>query len=166
MDSTTIFQIPLFKNYLLPLALIFALVFGVLEKTKLLGEKKQQLNAIIAIVISIIFVGFVYPKEIVSNMVLFLAVSLVVIFVILLLWGFVIGDKEGFKLEKWMKYFLVIVSLIAVILAVVWASGIGLGGFTNFLFNQSWSNSFWTNVVFVLIVGMVIAAVLKSAKSK
>jgi Mn2+/Fe2+ NRAMP family transporter len=164
MDSTTIFQIPLFQNYLLPLALIFALVFGVLEKTKLLGEKKQQLNAIIAIVISIIFVGFVFPKEIVSNLVLFLAVSLVVIFVILLLWGFVMSDKDGFKLENWMKYFLIIVVLIAVVLAVIWASGVGLGGFTDFLFNQSWSNSFWTNVVFVLIVGMVIAAVLKSAK--
>lgn len=166
MAEETIFQHWIFSKFILPFALIVALVYAILEKTKLFGEGKHQLNAIIAFVIGLLFTGFVYPTLVIQNMILFLSVALVVLFVILLLWGFVFGDaKEGFKLEKWMKYSLGAIVGIAVIGAVIWATGfyetaIGL------LFKQSWSNTFWTNFLFILVIAIAVALVLRPLKKK
>ena len=97
MANDTIFQNWIFKDYILPFLLVFVLVFAVLERTKLFGEEKRQLNAITAFVIGLIVVGFLFPKEVMSNMVLFLSVDLVILFVFLLLYGFVASDKkEGY----------------------------------------------------------------------
>jgi amino acid transporter len=165
MVDATIFQNWVFKDYILPFLLIFALVFGVLEKTKLLGEGKKQVNAIISFVMAMIFVSVLYPKQIVSNMVLFLAVSLVVVLVFLMLYGLVVADKkEGLKVETWMKWVFGILAGVAVIIAVIWASGIQIETL-NLLFGQSWSKTFWSNFFFILIVAVALALVMKSQKT-
>ena len=151
--------------------LVFFIVFAILEKTKLLGEDKKQLNALISFVVGLIFVGAVYPTEVVGNLILFLTVALVVVFVVLLLWGFVFGDiKEGFKAEKWMKWVLAIVIGVAVIIAVLWATGVGvdeINDFFNNLFSgQDWSSGFWTNVLFIIVVAVALALILKKSGDK
>ncbi|MFH1607561.1 MAG: hypothetical protein ABIA78_00325 [archaeon] len=162
----TILQHWIVTQFILPFALVTAIVFGVLEKTKLLGEENKQLNAIIAFVVGLIFVGAIWPKIFVDNMILFLTVGLVVLFIILLLWGFVSGggkEGKGFELEGWMKYILWIVGGIAVIIAVFWASGSTSNVF-DLLFKQTWSESFWTNFAFILVIGIALALVMKKAK--
>ena len=136
MVDETIFQNWVFKDYILPFLLIFAIVFGVLEKTKVLGEGRKQLNAIIAFVMAMIFVSVLFPKQVVSNMVLFLTVSLVVILVFLMLYGFVVSDKEGLKVAGWMKWVFGILAGAATIIAVIWATGMKVQAL-DFLFNQS-----------------------------
>jgi hypothetical protein len=120
------------------------------------------------LVIGLIFVSAVFPKIIVENLMLFLSIALVVVFVALLLWGFISGSKE-IKFEGKVATFLGIILGIGIVIAVLWASGIGSSGFLvkawDFLFNSSWSGSFWTNVVFVLLIGGAIAAVLVKGKS-
>jgi membrane-associated HD superfamily phosphohydrolase len=166
MANETIFGNWLFKDYLFPIILVFALVFGVLEKTKLLGDDKKQLNAIIAIVISMILVGVLYPKQVISNMILFMAVALVVIFVFLLLYGFVAGDKDGFNMgDSVFKKILLGIIFIAVVFAVLWATG-SSPEVLSLLFKQEWSEVFWTNLVFVLAIAGVLAIVLKYGKGK
>lgn len=160
MVQETIFQNWIFTKFALPFLLIFFVVFAILEKTKVFGDDKKQINALIAFIIGLIFVGFKYPKDIVQNMILFLTVSLIVVFVILLLWGFVSSGNNGFELEGWMKYSLWGVIGVAVIIAVLWATGIQ-GGVMNSLFYQNWSGSFWTNVLFVVAVAGALALVLK-----
>ena len=163
MANNIIFQNPIFKDYILPFLLVFVLVFAVLEKTKLLGDGKKQLDAILAFVIALIVVGVLYPTEIMSNMVLFLSVALVIVFVFLLLYGFVVGDKDGFKLSGGLKMALGIIVGLAVFFAVIWAMGLNLEIF-DILFRQSWSETFWTNFIFVAIFIAVVAWVLNSAK--
>src|SRR3989344_4428063 len=90
----TILQHWIFTSFVFPFLLIFFIVFGILQKSKLFGEAKQ-LNALIAFVIGLIFVGAVFPKLVVGNLILFLTVAVVVMFVALLLWGFVAGGEEG-----------------------------------------------------------------------
>jgi hypothetical protein len=163
MDET-IFQNWVFKDYILPFLLIFALVFGVLEKTKLLGEGKKQLNAIISFVMAMTFVSVLFPKQIVSNMVLFLTVSLVIVLVFLMLYGFVAADKkEGLKVEGWMKWIFGILAGVATIIAVIWASGIQLEALS-LLFGQSWSKAFWSNFFFILVVAVALSLVMKTQK--
>ena len=159
----TIFQNTIFTNFILPFLLVFVLVFAVLEKTKLFGEKKSQLNAIMAFVIGVIFTGFISSTQIVNNMVVFLAVALVILFVILMLWGFIFGTEKGFELSKGLKWILAIVAGIAFVGAVLWATGT-LGSITNTLFQQSWSTSFWTNFLFIAIIVVVLFIVLRPQK--
>ena len=95
----TILQHWIVTQFILPFTLVFALVYAILLKTKLLGEG-NQVNAIIAGVIGLIFVSALEPKLIVENMMLFLAVAIVIVFVVLLLWGFVSGGDKGFEIAN------------------------------------------------------------------
>ena len=166
MAVSTILQSEVLTRFILPFLLVFFIVFAILEKTKLFGEGKKQLNALVAFVIGLIFVSVLYPTLVVSNLILFLTVALVCIFVILLLWGFIFGDiKEGFKPGKWMKIVLAVVAGIAFIIAVIWATGFAdnLGGF---LFGQPWSNSFWTNFSFIVVIAIALALILSQKVKK
>lgn len=166
-DTTTpqiFLQYPIFTRFILPFLLIFFIVFAILEKTNVLGKDKRQLNALISFVIGLIFVTVLSPTLIVSNLILFLTISLVIVFVVLLIWGFVSGE-EGFNLKehKFLRTVLLIVVLIAVIFAVIWAiTGTNFSGIINFLFGQGWSNSFWTNFIFVVLIAVAIALVWRS----
>jgi hypothetical protein len=166
MVAETILQHEVLTKFAYPFLLIFFIVFAILEKTKLLGEDKKQLNALISFVIGLIFVSAVQPKLIVGDLILFLTVALVIVFVVLLIWGFIFGDiKEGFKLDGWMKWSLGILSGIAVIIAVIWATGVD-SSIVDYLFKQSWSSDFWTNASFVLVVAAALALILRSGSSK
>ena len=163
MVTETILQSEILTKFVYPFLLMFFIVFAVLEKTKVLGDEKKQLNALVAFVIGLIFVGSVFPKLVVANMVLFLTVSLVIVFVVLLLWGFVSSGDKGFEISKELKTFLFIILGIAVVVAVFWAVGVG-GGFFAFLFNSSWSNAFWTNFLFIVVIAAALALVIKGSK--
>jgi len=163
MVAETILQNEVLTKFVYPFLLIFFIVFAVLEKTKVLGDERKQLNALVAFVIGLIFVGAVFPKLVVSNMILFLTVALVVVFVVLLLWGFVSSGEKGFEISRGLKIFLFIVLGIAVIIAVFWATGVG-GGFFDFLFSSSWSNAFWTNFLFIVVIAAALALVIKGSK--
>ena len=164
MAAETILQHWIVTQFILPFTLITALVYGILEKTKLLGEKNHQLNAIIAFVIGLVFTGAVFPKLVVENLILFLTVGIVVLFVVMLLWGFVStkakGD-EGFKLEGWMQKTLWAVAGIAVVGAVIWATGIN-NSLLDFLFRSSWSSELWTNIAFIAVIVVVLVLIMKA----
>ena len=165
MAQETIFQHFIFQQFILPFVLVFTIVFAILEKTKLLGDDKKQLDAIVAFVIGLIFVTAVFPKIVVGNLILFLTVALIVMFVILLLWGFVFGEiKEGFTPPDWMKWTLGILIGLAVIVALVAAVGLQ-SGLIDFLFKQEWSSAFWTNFLFVVVIVIALALLLKAKKA-
>jgi len=158
MSSHLILQNVIFTKFALPFLLIFFIVFAILERTKVLGDNKQ-LSALTAFVIALIFVGAANQKEFVENMILFLTVAIVVAFVGLLLWGFVSGGE--LKIEstglKWAAGALVGGGTLV---AVLWASGIQ-GGVIDLLFYQSWSGTFWTNVLFIAVIAGALALVLR-----
>ena len=164
MEVETIFQHEILTKFAYPFLLIFFIVFAILEKTKVLGEDKKQLNALIAFVLGLIFLSAVQPKMIVGNLILFLTVALVVMFVALLLWGFVSGGelKTDFLSNKTVKWVVGIGVMIAVVIAVFWAAGID-SGVIDLLFKQSWSNALWTNIAFVVVIAIALALVLKKS---
>ena len=165
-----ILQASLLTNFLYPLVLMFILTFAVLEKINIFraagdtSSNKSQLHAIIALAISLIFVSAVFPKIIVANLVQFMTVGLVIIFVALVLWGFVSGKSE---FEGGMKKFFAWIIGFAVFFAVLWATGVGgpiiegVKKFFTFLFGSAWSSAFWTNAIFIALIGIVIAVALK-----
>ena len=165
MVQETILQHWLISKFALPFLLIFVIVYAILVKTKLLGEN-NQVNAITAFVVGLIFVGAVFPKEVVGNMVLFLTVALVVVFVALLLWGFVSGRDMGTgniltNAPAPLKWVIGIAVFVAVIIAVLFATGIE-NSVIDFFFHQNWSESFWTNALFLGMIAIVLAVILKT----
>lgn len=163
--AETIFQYPIFQEFILPFLLVFTIIFAILEKTKLLGEGKKQLDAIVAFVVSLIFVTAIFPKAVVSNLILFLTISIIIVFVILLLWGFVFGEiKEGFKPANWMKWILGIVIAVAVMLAVMWSVGLP-AGITDLFSKLNWSSPFLMNFVFIIVIAVALALVLRKKAS-
>ena len=164
MVKETIFQHWIATKFIYPFLLIWTIVFALLGKTKLLGENKQ-VDSIVAFVIAFIFVGALQPKEIVSNLILFLTVALVVMFVALLLWGFVSGGElKADILGGKMKWVVGIAVIVAVMVALLWATGSDSGAF-NLLFRQDWSSAFWTNISFIVVVAIAMALVLKTKSS-
>jgi len=161
-EETTFLQHPIFTQYIFPFLLMFFIVFAILEKTKLFGEGKKQLNALTAFVISLIFVGAVGPKLIVGNMILFLSVAIVIVFVFLLIWGFIFGDEKGFKVQDWMKWILGILGGVAVVVAVVFATGLNTQ-LASFFSSQS---QIWTSVAFIVVIVIALALVLLSKEKK
>jgi hypothetical protein len=159
--AETILQNWIVTQFILPFALIFFILFGILEKTKVFGEDKKQLHALISLVVGLVFVGAVFPKTVVENLTLFLTIAIVVVFIALLLWGFIVGETP--KVPGKLQGFVAGVVIIAVAIALLWALGVQ-GTFFDFLFRSSWSADFWTNAAFIIVVIAAIALVVGGSK--
>jgi hypothetical protein len=159
--AETILQHWIFTRFALPFLLVFFVVFAILEKTKLLGDKKQ-INALVSFVIGLIFVTVVFPVDVVTNMILFLSVALVTMFVALILWGFATGKSEIDTKNTVARVIIGIVVVVVVIGAILWATGFYTPIY-EWLFKQEWSNTFWTNFIFIVAIVIAIVLVLKSS---
>ena len=139
-----------FYEFLLPFLLVFAIVFAVLEKTKIFGEDKRNVNAIIAILFGLLFVSQV---EIIQTLNLFLpkiSFFLIIVLMVLILFG-VMGVNVG----EGVGPLLMIVGAIISIIAVYWALGPTLGFEVPY-----WVEDNWTTVIFVAILVIVIFAIV------
>ncbi len=156
-----IFDNPIFTEMILPFLLVFVLIFAILQKSKILGEGKAQIDALVGLAVGLIVIGFPVPRNIIVNLMPWMAVGVSVILVFLILYGFVAGDLSGDKVPKWMKVtFGVLAGLfvIGVVMYVTKLWSLVLGGF-------SFGSEFWVNVaVIALIVGAMIVAVTGAKK--
>jgi len=151
---------PFFVDYILPFVLVFTLIFAILEKTKLLGDDKKQINAMIGLVVGLILVAFSHATHIVVQMTVFLAVSSVILLVFMLLYGFITGEKEGDPLRnKWLKAAFGIILGIGVIIYFMIAIG-WWGPVQDYLFNTEGGTNVWVNVLLIAVIAGAIIAVL------
>lgn len=155
-----ILQDEILTDFVYPFLLIFFIVFAILEKTKLFGGDKKQLNALVAFVIGLIFVGAVSPKLFVGDLILFLTVAIVIVFVVLLIWGFITGEEAKFG-SKPLQIIVGIVVVIAVLIAFLLITDMW-DGTVDALFESDWSKDVWTNIVFVVVIAIALAVVLLS----
>lgn len=160
-EETTILQHWVLTQFILPFLLVFFIIFAVLQKTKLLGDGKKQLDALVAFIIGLFFVGAVFPKLVVGNLILFMTVSIVIVFVVLILWGFATGSEAKIE-SKGMKWIAGIIIFVAVVIAVLWATG-SAQQVSDFLFKQNWSDTFWTSVSFIVVIAIALALILKGS---
>ena len=108
-------------DIILPFLLIFAIIFAILEKAKIFGEKKSNINLIIALVIGLLVV---IQTDIVNKINTYLpkmALIYVIAIGLLIFFGLMSGDKHKVGIPT---YFAVILGAVGVIWAL--ASGTGL----------------------------------------
>lgn len=155
---------PFFVSYVLPFVLVFTLVFALLQKTQILGEGKKQINAIIGLIIGLILIAFPVARNIVVQLMPFLAVSAVILFVFMLIYGFIMGKKED-VLHKGTKIVLGIIFALAFITVLLYVSG-WWDSIYDFMFNQETGSQIWINLLLIAImIGAVVAVVVGKDKS-
>ncbi len=159
--AETIFSEPLFIEIILPFLLVFTLVFAILDKTKLLGEGKRQINAITSLVIGLILIGFPFARDIIVRLIPFLVVCLVILFVFMLIFGFISGKKEGDVLGKGLKITLGLIFGLAVVVAVLWITGAWDRIYELFV-ESEYAGKIFVNIIMVVIIVAAIIAVLSS----
>lgn len=160
-ESSIFTSFPIFQDIIIPFILVFVLVFAILQKTKLLGDGKKQIDAIIAFVVAAILITFSNAVHIITQLTVFMIIALFILFVFMLIYGFAYGDIKGDPLSKGLKTFLGIIAFIAVVVAVLVVTGTWdnlLDFFTN--------GTMGANILFVVLIIAAIAAVLYGSGKK
>ena len=151
-------QSELFTLVILPFLLVFTLVFAILQKSKLLGEGKQQIDAIISFVIAAVVISFANAVNIITQLSVFMALALFILFVFMIIYSFAYGDTKGDPLaaQKWLKPAIGIVAIIAVVIAVLIISG-----YWDDVYNFFTQGELGSNVIFIILIIAAIVAVVK-----
>lgn len=158
------FDSVLFMEGVLPFLLVFVLIFAILQKTKVLGDGKAQIDALIALAVGLILIGFPTPRDIIVALMPWMAVGAAVILVFLILYGFVAGDLS--ETPTWMKGVFGSLAGLFVLGVVIYVTGLW-DIFTNWFSGPLGSSELWMSVVMiVIIVGAVLLAVLSGKKGK
>ena len=127
-------------DVILPFLLVFAVVFGILEKTKILGTEKvgeheysrKNLNAIVSFVLGLLVVAATKIVGVISNALPRVSLLIIVSLSFILSIGIFMkpGDDNLFeRLNKWLPYLMILmfVAVILIFLSVIPVSE-----------NQSW----------------------------
>ena len=154
----------IFTEMVLPFLLIFVLVFAILQKSKILGDGKAQIDALISLVIGLILVVFPQPRAIVVGIMPWLAVGLAVLLVFFLLYGFVAGDLSK-SMPLGLKIAFGILAGIFVIGVVAYVSG--LWTIFSDWFNATGSaGDIITTIIFIVIIAGAFIIAIFSGKKK
>jgi len=154
---------PFMVNIILPFILIFTLLFAILQKSKILGDGKRQIDAIVALAIGLIVVSFGNAVGIINSLMPLLAVSVVVILFFLILFAMLFHGEEEFKLHKGVKWVIGIVIAIVLITAVLISTGAWDYIYYD-LFLGGASGAILTNLIFVVIIAVAIGVVVWGGK--
>ena len=149
-----IFASPFFSYILLPFLLVFVLIYAIMEKAQILGENKRYANVIIAMVIAFIFVGVPAVVGVTLKIIPIVTLILVILLCFLLLFGFV-----NIELNKGLKIALGIILGLALIVTVIWATGI----FEKINIDFS-SPIIMYAAFFVILIGVIVLVVSQSPK--
>ncbi len=152
-DYPTILSEPLVQIVLL-FVLIFTVIFAILQKTKILGDGKKQIDALVALAIGLLVTSVGYATQIISQLIPFLAVSVIIILVFLILLGmFWVKD---FSIHKGIQIAGGIVVFLAVVIAVLTITD----SWQRLLDFFSGHSTLVTNIVLLVVVGLAVWAAI------
>ena len=161
--SAPFFLQPIFVEYILPFVLVFTLIFAILQKTKLLGDEAKRINSIIGMIVGLLLVAFKQPRDIVVLLMPFLAVFATVLLVFMLLFGFIVGKKDGDVLGYWWKIAFITILAISFVVFLLAITGYFYTVW-DYLFNSSQGSAIWMNAILLAIIIGAVVAVLKGEK--
>jgi len=158
-----IFGIDWFTKVILPFILVFVLIFAILERSKILGEEKTQINSIVSLVMALIMIGVPLARGIIVDIVPVVAVIAVVLLVFMLILGMVGATHEG-KLNKPLQITTGIIIGIAIIITLLYSTG-WLPKIKT-ITEQPWASQLWQSLIFIAVIITVIVIAVRSAKEK
>jgi len=136
-------------DYLLPFLLIFAVVFGILETTKVLGTHKG-IHTIVALVIGLFTMRYFQVGEFIGVIFANFGIALSVILVLIILTGLFVTNKsrEGWALNTSK------IAMLAVIIVVI-ASINEFAWFGSYWWQNNWINLLWIAIIIGAIISFM-----------
>jgi len=150
-----------FTNVILPFILVFTVVFAILEKTEILGKKKD-IHAVISFVISLIAIGVPTAVGILQKFIPIIAVIIIILFAWLLVFGFANKTAEV-KFSEGLRRFFLIALGVVLLAVIVWAIGSTTGWLDQLNINSVLSAQVTQMVLFAGAVIAVIAIAISSS---
>lgn len=160
MAVPTIFSSPLGQTVLV-FVLVFVGIFAILQKSKVFGDGKKQIDALMAVAMALIVASVSYAIDIISHLVPFMAVVLVIILIFMILFGAV--HKDALDLPKGVKYAFGVAIFVALAIAVLYYTP-AWDYILDVIYGGEGSTVFM-NIIFIAVVIGAIAAVLSGTKS-
>ncbi len=159
----TILSHPIFVETILPFILVFTIVFGILQKSKIFGDGKKQIDSLVALVAGLLLVSFAQAVGIILQLTVFLSVSLVVILVLLLILGAFVPEGKFFEtmMPKAVQYTIIPLAFVAVTIAVVYITG-----FWEYLYDWIYLGSESTIFINIFFVAVVVGAIIAVISGK
>lgn len=156
-----IFENAFFTEMVLPFLLVFVVVFAILQKSKILGEKKAQIDAMVALAVGLILIGVPGPRDIVVGLMPWMSVGVAALLVFFILYGFIAGDLS--KIDGGLKIGLGILAGLFTLGVVLFVTGWG-----EWLWDwvSSGDGDLWMSVVMVVIILGVVAVAVFGNKDK
>jgi hypothetical protein len=146
--------------YAIPFLLIFAVVFAILDKTKMLsseGRDNKWIISLIAISISLLSLQFDFVSEFFARVFPRFGIGLSLFLVILIFLGFFFPEKDG----KW-GYSVAWVGWVVGIGVFIWA----LASWDEWSAYSGFGGWFVDNVWALIILGIIVAVIAVVASSK
>ena len=131
-------------DYILPFLLIFALVFVILTRIDLFGDKNRGIAGIIALVVGLMALRLDIVSTFFSEIFPRLGIGLAIILVVLILTGIFMDPKKG--IFTWIL--LGIGAVIAIIVLIQTAGSLG------------WSSGYWWYDNWQLVAGIIFILVI------
>jgi hypothetical protein len=142
-------------SHFLPFLLIFALVFGILTKSQILGENKGVIT-IISITIGLLSLQYNLVPEFFAQITPALGVGMIVLLVALVLMGLFVDWEE----DKWGRYvFFGIGAIIALIVILSSLAG------NNWQFGWWW-DSYGSAVILLVLLALAFGIAILGSKKK
>jgi hypothetical protein len=144
-------------EWILPFLLIFVIIFALLEKSNLFGEGKQQIDSLVSLSAAILSVSVPYSRQVIVELMPWLGVGLVCLFVFFVMYSFIVGDKL-FEEAKWLKY-----TLLAIVAIFVFGVIFQVTGFWTFVTSKtdSFSSDMFISILLVVIAIVSVGWVVK-----
>lgn len=143
-------------SLLLPFLLIFALVYGILEKTKIFTENRA-INPIIAFIVGLVSIQFDLVPQFFSVIFPKLGVGLAILLVVIILLG-MFSPKD-----TWVVYTFFGIGAIILIVTLVYTAD-DLGWSAGYWWTQNWPTV--AGAIFILaIIGVIVGSSTKTPKT-
>lgn len=136
-------------SYVIPFLLIFAVVFAILKKTKILGDENDGILAIISVALGLLSLQFDFVSVFYADIFPKFGIGLSIFLVLIIFLGFFTPkeDKDKGK-HSWIGY---VIGIGVVIWALnSWGDWIGYG------FGGWFQEYFWSLIILGAIIGIIV----------
>jgi len=145
-----------FFNVLLPFLLVFTVLYGILERTKIFGDKKHDINAVVAFSISMMVIGTTWVVGAITEFLPYVGMISIVLVSLLLLAGMMFSNNlEGLLKEKWFQTGGVIIIIIVISLSLMYIFGLKLTTGRGYILGIS-VNDFATIMGLILFFALIV----------
>ena len=142
-------------EYVLPFLLIFAVTFAILEKVKILGEEKKGINAVVAIILGLIFVTQFSLVYTLNSFLPKISLFIIIAVMVLILFGIM-----GAPVDKGLGHVGLMIGAVVSLFAIYWALSPSLG------FELPYWIQYNFDVIIAIVVIVIIVALVIGGGSK